>query len=105
MAFAARITDGAHGEGLAVGQKNTLELIDDGAAADIGFDFAITEECGQFDECGDYADAYADRVIDIEYTQPGFEAACEEFGSRLSIVRRDLEVGIPDSDDYVIEQC
>lgn len=103
--YAALITEGAHDHGLAVGQKNTVELIDDGSAAEIGFDFAITEECGQFEECGAYASAYDNLMIDIEYTDEGFNRACDDFGDELSIVRRDRLVATPADADYVLEQC
>ncbi|CAN5565558.1 hypothetical protein BH23ACT6_BH23ACT6_19830 [soil metagenome] len=105
VAYAALITAEAHERGLAVGQKNALDLAEDNTSAEIGFDFAIVEECGQFDECGAYAEAYDDRVIDIEYTDEGFEAACDGFGPRLSIVRRDLDVVPPEDEDYVFDQC
>jgi hypothetical protein len=51
---------------LAAGQKNTPELGRRGPA-DIGFDFAVSEECRRFDECTAYTDVYGDYVIDIEY--------------------------------------
>lgn len=103
--FATLITEQAHALGMAVGQKNTIELIDDGGAEQIGFDFAVTEECGQYDECEGYAAAYEDRVMDIEYTDAGFEAACDALRDRISIVRRDRLVSQPDGSDYVIQQC
>ncbi len=105
VAFASLITQDAHEKGMAAGQKNTVELIDDGSREQIGFDFAIAEECGQFDECGAYADAYDDHMIVIEYTDEDFDAACAEFASRLSIVRRDVLVSGPVDSDYVMEQC
>jgi hypothetical protein len=56
----------AHAAGLAIGQKNTTELGTRGKTADL--DFAIAEECGRYDECGDYTNVYGDNVIDTEYT-------------------------------------
>lgn len=55
-----------HRLGLAVGQKNTAEL---GAAGrrQIGFDFAVAEECSAFRECGAYTAVYGSRVLQIEY--------------------------------------
>src|SRR5262249_19703747 len=60
-AFARLLAARAHAAGLAIGQKNTTELLPRHAA--IGFDFAVTEECGEYDECGRYASAYAGRVL------------------------------------------
>ncbi|MFD7392808.1 endo alpha-1,4 polygalactosaminidase [Streptomyces sp. NPDC059852] len=90
IAFGRLITARAHAAGLAIGQKNAAELA--GRGRRIGFDFAVAEECGQYDECDVYADAYDDRVFDIEYRTDGFDAACEDWGDRVSVVLRDLDV-------------
>ena len=47
----------AHGRGLAIGQKNAAEC-DRRRPHDVGFDFAVTEECAAFDECDAYRDVY-----------------------------------------------
>jgi hypothetical protein len=90
LAFGELVAARAHAAGLAVGQKNTAELA--GRGRGTGFDFAVAEECGQYDECGAYADAYDDRVFVVEYRSDGFAAACEEWGDRLSVVWRDLDL-------------
>ncbi|MFJ7072431.1 endo alpha-1,4 polygalactosaminidase [Streptomyces sp. NPDC098781] len=90
VAFAELIADRAHTAGLAIGQKNAAGLARQGR--DVGFDFAVAEECGQYDECGAYAGAYDDRVLVIEYRSDGLAAACAEWGDRLSVVERDLDV-------------
>lgn len=41
----------------------------------------------------------------IEYTHEGFDAACDGFGARLAVVRRDVEVTTPESADYVFDRC
>lgn len=91
----------AHARGLAIAQKNTVELA--GQRARTGLDFAVAEECGEYDECGAYAEAFDDRVVVIEYTDHGLKKARSGFGDRLSIVRRDVLVSTPDSADYVRE--
>lgn len=93
----------AHGKNLAIGQKNTVELAGDRQA--VGLDFAVAEECGQYDECGAYVDAFGNNVIVIEYTDKGLEVACRGFGGRLSIVRRDAAVSTPDSSTYIHKTC
>lgn len=105
VAFAGLITEHAHGLGLAVAQKNTPQLIDNGDHESIGFDFAVAEECGQYRECGDYTAGYDDHVIDIEYSATGFRRACAGFGSQLSIVRRDVGVSTPQERGYVFDRC
>ncbi|WP_166025568.1 endo alpha-1,4 polygalactosaminidase [Streptomyces chilikensis] len=96
LAFGELVAARAHAAGLAVGQKNTAELA--GRGRGTGFDFAVAEECGQYDECGAYADAYDDRVFVVEYRSDGFAAACEEWGGRLSVVWRDLDL-VPAGED------
>ena len=49
IAYAARLIRRAHRRGLAAAQKNTTQI-----RRRIGFDFAIAEECGVYDECGDF---------------------------------------------------
>ncbi|MEU9899944.1 endo alpha-1,4 polygalactosaminidase [Streptomyces phaeochromogenes] len=98
-AFIKLLSDHAHSRGLAIGQKNTVELA--GQRGRTGLDFAVAEECGEYDECGEYAEAFDDRVVVIEYTDDGFRKARSGFGDRLSVVRRDVLVSTPDSADYV----
>ncbi|WP_369208782.1 endo alpha-1,4 polygalactosaminidase [Streptomyces sp. PU-14G] len=102
-AFAALLTRRAHRAGLAAGQKNAAELLE--RRARMGFDFAVTEECGQYDECGQYARAYDDRVLDVEYGAEGLAAACRQWGDQVSIVRRDLDVLPEGHKGHVSERC
>ncbi|MFD4524344.1 endo alpha-1,4 polygalactosaminidase [Streptomyces sp. NPDC058470] len=98
-AFITLLSAHAHARQLAIGQKNTAELA--GLRKRAGLDFAVAEECGEYDECGLYAKAFDDRVVDIEYTDRGLRKACSAFGDRLSIVRRDVLVSTPGDADYV----
>ena len=88
--FARLLTARAHRAGLAAGQKNWSELSRRGPA--LGFDFAVAEQCGQWDECGAYAAAYDDRVYVVEYQGRSYRSTCGEWGERLSVVRRDVDV-------------
>jgi len=103
VAFASLLTAHAHAAGLAIGQKNTAELAD--AGPEIGFDFAVAESCGRFDECDAYTDAYGAKVIVIEYRRQDFRAACDGWGSTLSVVLRDRDVTAPGSATYVYDAC
>lgn len=98
-AFITLLSAHAHARHLAIGQKNTVELA--GLRKRAGLDFAVAEECGEYDECGAYAKAFDDRVVVIEYTDRGLRKACSGFGDRLSIVRRDVMVSTPGDADYV----
>ncbi|MFE2508332.1 endo alpha-1,4 polygalactosaminidase [Streptomyces naganishii] len=102
-AFLSLLSAHAHREGLAVGQKNTSELAP--ARKAVGADFAVVEECGQYGECGDYTDAFGDDVIVIEYSEQGLKKACEGWGDKISIVRRDRDVVPAGSEGYVRETC
>jgi hypothetical protein len=97
------LAERAHSDGLAIGQKNTVELAPN--REENGLDFAVAEECGEWDECGDYTAAFGDRVIVVEYTAKGLSKACAGFGDELSIVRRDLDVSPKGSSGYVRETC
>ena len=105
IAHAELLADLAHGHGLAVAQKNTVELPADVARDRIGFDFAIAEECGHWDECQGYVNVYGDHVIAIEYEQRDFERTCRDFGDRLSVVLRDVDVSMPGSSTYRYARC
>ncbi|MET9896996.1 endo alpha-1,4 polygalactosaminidase [Streptomyces sp. NPDC006446] len=98
-AFIRLLSEHAHTRHLAIGQKNTVELA--GLRSRTGLDFAVAEECGEYDECGEYAKAFHDRVVVVEYTDSGLRKARSAFGDRLSIVRRDVLVSTPGSADYV----
>ncbi|RSN59897.1 hypothetical protein DMH12_09500 [Streptomyces sp. WAC 04229] len=103
QAFIKLLAERAHADGLAVGQKNTVELAGNRVAN--GLDFAVAEECGEWDECGDYTAEFGDHVIVIEYTAKGLSKACSGFADTLSIVRRDLDVSPKGSSSYVRETC
>lgn len=93
----------AHQVGLAIAQKNTSELAGNRVAN--GLDFAIAEECGYYEECGDFTDAFGNHVIVIEYDEEGLANACANWGDELSIVLRDGDVSTPSSGDYVYQTC
>lgn len=67
IAFDKWLAARAHERGLAVGLKNTLDLV---AELEPHFDFAVLEQCFQYRECG-FARPFVDSgksVVDIEYT-------------------------------------
>jgi hypothetical protein len=88
-AFATLLAERAHRAGLAIAQKNDTDLAPRAAA--IGFDFAIAEECGRWDECDVYTDAFGPLVLVVEYRDQDLAAACTRW-PELSIVRRDRDV-------------
>jgi hypothetical protein len=67
VAFATLLVARAHAAGLATAQKNTADL---GARGrdEVGYDFAVTEECDRYDECDAFTDVYGGLVFDVEYT-------------------------------------
>ncbi|MEU9169099.1 endo alpha-1,4 polygalactosaminidase [Streptomyces sp. NPDC048420] len=93
----------AHAKGLAIAQKNTAELVSDRAS--VGLDFAVVEECAEYDECGTFADAFDDNVLMVEYTKKGLAKACATWSSTLSVVRRDEEVVPEGADGFLRETC
>lgn len=105
LAYAKLITDYSHSKGLAVGQKNTAEIIGAGGHRQVGFDFAIAEQCGQYNECDVYARGYGNALIIIEYDRSVFNRTCSQFGATASVVLRDVLVRTPDRNGYVREGC
>ncbi|MFF3753434.1 endo alpha-1,4 polygalactosaminidase [Streptomyces sp. NPDC002018] len=102
-AFARLLAERAHRAGLAIGQKNAAEMT--GLRDSLGFDFAVAEECGRYDECAVYADAYDDRVLVVEYRRADFTAGCREWGDRLAIVLRDRDVVPAGDPGHVNARC
>lgn len=107
LAQAALLVDAAHAAGLAAGQKNAAEdaaLLHEQA----GFDFAVTEECAAYRECGAYTAVYGDHVIDIEYTDElprPFAEMCADDSSPTSMVLRDRDLVAPEDDAYAFATC
>ena len=93
----------AHDKGLAIAQKNAAELLSDRAS--VGLDFAVAEECAEWNECGEFAEAYGDNVLVVEYTAKGMAKACTDWGGTLSIVRRDASVVPKGASGYVRQTC
>jgi hypothetical protein len=105
--FATLLVEHAHHLGLAAGQKNTGELGTTGRD-EIGFDFAIVEECDQFEECDAFTEIYGDRVIDIEYVDDlrrPFAQLCADASAPASTLLRDRQLSPRGADDYVYEHC
>jgi serine/threonine protein kinase len=93
----------AHEKGLAIAQKNTLELVP--YRASVGLDFAVVEECGDWNECGEFAEAFDNNVLAVEYTAKGLSAVCSGWSSTLSIVRRDQSVVPKGASGYLRQTC
>ncbi len=102
-AYITLLSQHAHSKGLAIAQKNTAELAGDRLTT--GLDFAIAEECGQYEECADFAGPFNNNVIVIEYTKAGLSKACAGWKTKLSIVRRDVDVSTPGSNGYLRQTC
>jgi hypothetical protein len=105
IAYAELLVELAHRYGLAAAQKNTVQLPRRVSRQLIGFDFAIAEECGRWNECQGYRNVYGDHVIAIEYRVKDFLKTCRQFGSRLSVVLRDVNVTTPGSKTYRYRAC
>lgn len=102
--LASRLVAVAHDSGLAAGQKNAPVLGSRGRD-EAGFDFAVAEECGQYDECAAYTDVYGAAVLDVEYEAEGFAAACADPDRPASTVLRDRDLRTPGDAEYVFDVC
>jgi hypothetical protein len=102
VTFATLLAERAHAAGLAIAQKNDADLAPRADA--IGFDFALVEECGRWDECDAYTAVYGPLVFVVEYRDQDFAAACAGWPD-LSVVWRDREVTAPGSADHRYAVC
>lgn len=100
-AYASLLVEMAHANGLAAGQKNTVELLGE----PLGFDFAVVEQCGEYAECDAFREAYGERVYAIEYTAEGLAAACAALGEDASVILRDLDLVAAGAPGYVYATC
>ncbi|KAL0574122.1 hypothetical protein V5O48_007830 [Marasmius crinis-equi] len=105
LAYAKLLADHAHSIGLAFGQKNAGGELEGQGKAQVGFDFAVAEQCQEFDECDSYTDVYGNQVLEIEYDEDSWKDACSARGSSISIIYRDVEVSPPGSGSYVYQEC
>jgi hypothetical protein len=97
----------AHALGLAIAQKNAGDLGKRGRN-EVGFDFAVAEECRRFDECALYAHAYGSKVIDIEYTDDlrgTIAETCADPQIPFSTIIRDRNLTGPGSETYFFQSC
>ena len=110
VAYATALATRAHAKGLAIAQKNAVEIADIGHNQ-IKFDFAVAEECANYEmsagvpECQGYVAAYGTKVLVIEYDNTHFQQACQRYGETLSIIQRDVDVTAPGSKSYVYHSC
>jgi hypothetical protein len=106
VALATALVDQAHALGLAAGQKNTADLGSRGRD-EIGFDFVISEECFEYDECSAFASVYGDQFIDVEYLEgsPSDPALCSAPDVPLLTIVRDRELLPGDDPDSVFWSC
>ena len=110
VAYATSLAGYAHAKGLAIAQKNTVEIASVGKSQ-VGFDFAIAEQCADYEissgtpECQGFVDAYGAHVIVIEYDNSHYQQACTRYGGTLSIIQRDVDVTAPGSSSYVYKAC
>jgi hypothetical protein len=83
----------AHDRGMAVGLKNDLDqipdLVDD-------FDFAVNEQCAQYDECGDMKPFIAadKAVFHVEYELPTSRFCADSRRLKLSSMLKKYELGV-----------
>ena len=107
VSLATLLASHAHAKGLAIAQKNTADLGSTGKST-VKFDFAIAEECQEYDECGDYTDVYGNNVIEIEYTdnpRSAYTQACAAQGKTISVILRDRDVVAKGNSAYRYEYC
>jgi hypothetical protein len=81
----------AHANGLAVGLKNALPLI---RALVDDYDFAVNEQCFQYQECGRYApfSSAGKAVFNVEYSLPRASFCDRAVAIGIMAIRKHLEL-------------
>lgn len=102
VAFIRLLADRAHAARLAIGQKNSTDLVARRAETDL--DFVVAEECNRYDECGDYMAEFGEQVYVIEYRSVDFDEGCASY-PELSIVLRDRNLKPVGATGYVRDAC
>jgi hypothetical protein len=95
LRFNRAVAELAHARGLAVGLKNDVEQVAD---LEPHFDFAVNEECLEYDECAAYAPfvAAGKPVLHVEYASGPDDDTCETLDTLgLSSVFKNVDLGIP----------
>lgn len=109
-ALASVYVDRAHNLGMAIAQKNAAEIAPI-AHHKLGFDFAVAEECGAWDECVAYTDVYGPHVLQIEYPEPlnekeiSFLEICARVDRAPLTIFRDRGLMAAGSPGYLYETC
>jgi hypothetical protein len=102
LAYAQELLAVAHASRLGVAQKNTAER--SALFHDAGFDFAIAEQCYQYEgDCELYTAEYGARVFDVEYSSAAFERGCRAASPPWPILR-DKDV-VPPGPGYLRRSC
>ncbi|WP_307851086.1 endo alpha-1,4 polygalactosaminidase [Nocardiopsis sp. MG754419] len=111
LALATLLVASAHDRGMAAAQKNTVEEAERGKD-EVGFDFAITESCAAWSECGGYTRVYGEEnVLAIEYPEDldevdtDFDAACAVTDTPARTILRDLALVAESEPGYVYATC
>lgn len=100
----------AHDHDLAIAQKNAAEAAPT-AHDDLGFDFAVVEECGAYSECAAYTDVYGPYVLQIEYSDAlaeadlSFSDVCADPTRAPLTILRDRDLVGQDDAAYVYDAC
>jgi hypothetical protein len=107
LAYAKLLADRTHSRNLAIGQKNSPEQASR-ARSEVGFDFAVSEECHRWTECSDYSEVYGSHVMDIEYTdnlRGTFKDVCRDPDTPRTTTLRDHYLVGPDDSAYRFDHC
>lgn len=110
LELARAYVDRAHANGLAIAQKNAAEVTEI-AHDELGFDFAVVEECGAYEECERFTSVYGPHVLQIEYPDSlaeggtDFARVCASPDRAPLTILRDRDLVASGDGDHVYERC
>lgn len=108
LAFAKLLVGAARALGLPAGQKNSAEFGTRGRD-EVGFAFAVAEECHVWQECAAYTGVYGrGQVLGIEYAgelRGTFAEACADPARPGSLILRDRLLKPAGAEGHVFDAC
>lgn len=101
--FSRLLAHTAHTSGLAIAQKNARSLLP--RRADVGWDFAVVEDCGRYHECRAFVREYSGAVLAVEYSRGTFRRVCARLRGQMNIVLRDRRLASPAQRGHLYATC
>lgn len=94
IAFNTWLADAAHARGLSVGLKNDIDQVDDLVQS---FDWALNEQCFQYNECSAYSTftKAGKAVFEVEYSLSTAQFCPKAVSMQFNSMKKNLDLDVP----------